>query len=337
MKKTYFAVILLVVVLLIVSLSTVNSSDMGKSGLKLAVEYNTHAASAFIAQEKGWLPDNDAFDVYVTGVALAGAITKGEVDAAYICLVPALTAYANGDVPLKIICGTHKYGYGLIVDTSRIKSPKDLENPDIRIGCVREGGTTDVFLNKVIERYSLDKEKVLKNVLRMNPAKQVMALKAKQLDAIVVPEHFTILAKQSGFEMLLKAQDVWPDLQGSVLVVTEKFLKDDPAGVKNLYKKTLQSTDYLNNYPNKAAEIVAKKLNAFQETASIKKINAGSKVLDVSPEMISRSLENISYDVNISEAGVQEVIDYLFKLGYIKKKFSASEVLIDPNTLTGGK
>ncbi len=64
----------------------------------------------------------------------------------------------------------------------------DLQKPDIRIGCVREGGAVDVFLHKMIDKYNLDESKILNNLRRMNPLKQVLAVKMGQLESAFLPE-----------------------------------------------------------------------------------------------------------------------------------------------------
>ncbi|MGB9498009.1 MAG: hypothetical protein ACKVE3_09155 [Dissulfuribacterales bacterium] len=95
-------------------------------------------------------------------MALAAALTRGDIKVAYICLIPAIIAYANGKVPIKVVAGTHKYGYGLLVDPKKIKAIKDLEKSDIHIGCPREGSPPDVLLHKMIDKYHLDESKILK-------------------------------------------------------------------------------------------------------------------------------------------------------------------------------
>lgn len=320
-------------ILLMVSCSAQEEDRTDIRDLKLAVEYNTHAACAFVAQQKGWISGSDAkngsFDFYITGVALAGALTKGEVDAAYICLVPAITAYANGKVPLKIVCGTHKYGYALVVNADRIKTVKDLEKNGIKIGCVREGGATDVFLHKILEYYSLEKDKVLPNVQRMDPAKQVMALKAQKLDAILVPEHFATLASERlDFKLLIRAQDVWPQMQGSVLVVTDKLLRDNPRAVSQLEEITSRATRYINENKKEAAASVAERLNLFLGMTELKDRSGDLALFQVDSTMIYRSFSNASYDTSVEEAEVQKVIDMLYRLGYIKESFAAKEILV---------
>ena len=143
-----------------------------------------------------------------------------------MCLIPAINVYTNAKVPIKIVAGTHKYGYGLVVNPEKIKSVKDLEEPGIRIGCVREGGAVDVLLHKTIDKYNLDEKKILNNIQRMNPPKQVLAINSGQLDASFLPEQWATMAEESGFKMLLMSQDVWPEMQGSVLVVKDELIRD---------------------------------------------------------------------------------------------------------------
>ena len=95
-----------------------------KQAIGMAVEFVDHAACAHIARNRGWFKAEGlnitAFDNYITGMALAAALTRGDIKVAYICLIPAIIAYANGKVPLKVVAGMHKYGYGLLVDPKKI-------------------------------------------------------------------------------------------------------------------------------------------------------------------------------------------------------------------------
>jgi len=163
----------------------------------MAVEFMDHAACAYISQDKGWFEEEGlnltSYESYVSGMALASALVRGDIQVAYMCLIPAINVYANAKVPIKIVAGTHKYGYGLVVNLDKIKSIKDLEKSDIRLGCVREGGAVDVLLHRTIEKYNFDEEKILSRIQRMNPPKQVMAIKTGQLDAAFLPEQWTTI------------------------------------------------------------------------------------------------------------------------------------------------
>jgi len=76
----------------------------------MAVEFMDHAAAAYIAQDKGWFEKEglylSTYESYVTGMALASGLPRGDIQVAYMCLVPAIKAYANAKVGIKVIAGT---------------------------------------------------------------------------------------------------------------------------------------------------------------------------------------------------------------------------------------
>ena len=268
-----------------------------------------------------------SYENYVTGMALASALSRGDIQVAYICLVPAINAYANAKIPIKIIAGTHKHGYGLVVNPEKIKEIRDLESSDIRIGCVREGGAVDVLLHKTIDKYNLDEKKLLPHLQRMDPAKQLLAIKMGQLDAAFLPEQWATMAEEFGFKMLLTSEDIWPDMQGSVLVVKQELIKSYPDTVRKLVEISRRATDWIKYNPEEAASIMARQLQVISETLfTHNKIeNTGS--LDITPQVLFRSMERLDYSTDINQEIVQETIDYLVKLGYIKSSFDAENIL----------
>lgn len=298
----------------------------------LAVEYCVHAACAHVAREKGWFReagiDIRSFDNYVTGMALAAALSRGDVDAAYICLIPAICAYANGGVQLKVVSGTHKYGYALAVNPVKIIKPEDLANPGIRLGCSRAGSPGDVLLQKIIARHSLHSDAVISNVRRMNPPQQLMALKMGHLDAALMPEQYPNMAVGYGFTVMHTARELWPGMQGSVLVVTEKFAAEYPDMVKNLVAVTKRATKWICANPGPAAQIVSSSLQVTGNRIFPSKAAATAEKLHVSPEAILTSLtESMICTTDIDPLQVQQTIDYLHELGYIRTRFDAARIL----------
>jgi NitT/TauT family transport system substrate-binding protein len=294
----------------------------------MAVEFMDHAACAYISQDKGWFEEEGlnlaAYESYVTGMALASALARDEIEVAYVCLVPAINVYANGGVPVKIVAGTHKYGYGLVVNPDKIKTPGDLENPGIRLGCVREGGAVDVLMHKTIDSYNLDESKILSNTQRMNPPTLVLAIKTGQLDAAFLPEQWATMAEELGFNMLLTSQDVWPDMQGSVLVVKQDLIDNHPEVVRKLVNVSQRATDWLNEHPAEAAEVVAGQLQA---TGGETEANEVITSLEITPKVLLRSMERLEYTTDIDPDIVQDTIDYIASLGYIKNSFNAADIL----------
>jgi NitT/TauT family transport system substrate-binding protein len=297
----------------------------------MAVEFTDHAASAYIAKDKGWFEEEGlkltAYESYVTGMALAAALARGDIQVADICLVPAINAYANAGVPIKVVAGTHKYGYGLVVNPDKIKTVKDLEKSDIRIGCVQVGGAVDVVLHKTIDKYGLDEDKVLNHVQRMNPPKQVLAIETGQLDAVFLPEHWATMAEEFGFKMLLTSQDVWPEMQGSVLVVKDDLINSHSDVVRKLVEVTKRATEWSNQHPQEAAEVMARQLQAAGGEALPAEVAGVVGKLEITPEVLLRSMGRLEYTTDIDPKVVQETIDYLVELGYINKSFNAEDIL----------
>ncbi len=297
----------------------------------MAVEFMDHAACAYIAQDMGWYEEGglelNAYESYVTGMALAAALGRGDIEVAYVCLVPAINAYANAGVPIKIVAGTHKYGYGLVVDPDKIKTVDDLAESGIRIGCVREGGAVDVMLHKTIDYYHLDEDKILNNIQRMNPPQQVLAIKTGQLDAAFLPEQWATMAEDLGFSMLLMSQDVWPEMQGSVLVVKQSLIDNHPEVVEKLVAVSQRATDWANEHPDEAAEIMARQLQVAGGGIFPAEVAEVAANLEITPEVVYQSMARLEYTLSIDPEIVQQTIDYLAQLGYIESSFPAEDIL----------
>lgn len=306
-------------------------NDEEKASIGMAVEFTDHAAAAYVAQDKGWFDeeglDLSAYESYVTGMALASALARGDTEVAYMCLVPAINAYANAGVPIKIVAGTHRYGYGLVVNPDRIRDIEDLEKPDIRIGCVREGGAVDVLLQRTIDEYGLDRDEILSRVQRMNPSKQMLAIQTSQIDAAFLPEQWGTMAESFGFSMLLTSQDVWPGMQGSVLVVTEELIDQHPEVVRRLVRTSQRATDWINQHPDEAATIVARQLSVTRQTVLPVEAAQVAARLEITPEVLLRSMGRLEYTTAVDPGTVQDTIDYMAELGYIKSRFEAKDIL----------
>jgi NitT/TauT family transport system substrate-binding protein len=300
--------------------------------LGVAVEFMDHAAAAYVAQEKGWFEeaglDLSTYESYVTGMALASALAREDIDVAYMCLVPAINAYANGGVPIKIVAGTHLGGYGLVVDPAVVKTVADLEKPDVRIGCVREGGAVDVLLRRTMDVYELDPDGILGKVQRMNPPKMLLAIQTGQLDAAFLPEQWSTMVEEDlGFKMLLTSQDVWPGMQGSVLVVRGALIQEHPEIVRKLVDTSQRSTAWINQHPDEAATILARQLSVTGQTVSPAEAADVAARFEITPDVLLSSMRRLEYTTEIEPGAVQEMADYMAELGYIKSSFPAEEIL----------
>jgi len=221
---------------------------------------------------------------------------------------------------------THKYGYGLVVNPVKISTATDLQKEGVRLGCPREGSASDVALHRLIDKYNLDKAKIISNTLRLSPAKQVLSLLQEELDAAMLPEHYASMAESWGYRMLLSGSEIWPDMQGSVVVVKTELIVDNPSMVRDLVRVSKAATNWVNEHPYEAATIMLHYLEITNEDLSPRNSSVLEK-LKLSPQTLQNSLKNLEYRVEIDMAEVQEAIDYLESLGYIPESFSAEKIL----------
>jgi len=275
------------------------SSDIG-----MAVEFNDHAACAYVAKENNWYEDEGinltTYESYATGMQLTSALARGDIQVAYICLSPAILAYSRG-VPLVIVAGSHKHGYGLVASPG-IENISNLNGATI--GCVREGGMVDILLNRMIREYDLKDVRIQ----RMEPLKQVIALETGRIDAAFLPEHHATVAESNGFKMLITSHELWDDMQGSVLIVKRELIDDDPETVRKLVQVTQKATDRINDDPDEAAAVLA-------------------EGLDTELEIIKKSMSRLNYTTQIDAESVQEMIDFMVELGYIEEGMRAEDML----------
>jgi NitT/TauT family transport system substrate-binding protein len=330
-KKTIVWIVIVVIItasiLSLTYLSATSSSKKRYEVVRLAVEFNDHAAPIYIAKHFDWFSEEGLnttmFNSYVTGAALADALARGDVDAAYICLGPALLSYSRG-VDIVIVAGTHFYGYA-IVSREDLTTLKQLEGR--KVGIVEAGSNADLLFNLAVEKYGLQKGKI--DVRRGNPPLLISLLLTNQVDAIVVPEHWATLAASSkGYHILLTSQDIWPDMEGSVLVVKRELLEKKPEVVKKLVEITKKGVEYIEQNKDEAAKILVEELSKASPIGvdpELVKETSGQ----LSPEIMRRSMDNLKYTVELNKDSIEKYVETLYKLGYIEKVFDVWDVVDD--------
>jgi NitT/TauT family transport system substrate-binding protein len=127
--------------------------------------------------------------------------------------------------------------------------------------------------------------------------------------------------------MLLMSQEVWPGMQGSVLVVKEELIKNHPDLVKKLVRVSQRASNWANQYREEAAEVVARQLQkAGGSLFPIEDADLVSKI-EITLKVLLKSMSRLEYTTDIDPVVVQEAIDYVAQLGYIKSSFKAGDIL----------
>ena len=269
----------------------------------MAVEFNDHSAAFWVALDKGFFKQegiNITFlKTFRTGLELAAALARGDIQVGWACLGPTIMAYSRG-VPIKIVAGTHLHGYA-ILSRPEIREVSQLNGKVV--GCPGKGSPCYLLLEMVIERYNLSDVRVKK----MPPHMILNALLTNQVDAAAIPEHYATLAESKGFKVLVRSQDIWPSMPGSVLFVREDLLERDPELVLKLVRVTKRATEYINSHFNESAEIV-------------------SRHLGITFDQAYRSMLNLNYSTQIDLDQVRRYVDLMVRYGALHRQ-------IDPRDL----
>ena len=273
----------------------------------LGVELNTHATPVWIALH------DELFSKYGvnvtkvfkfrTGLELAAALARGDVEVGWACLGPALVIIDKG-IPVKIVAKVHNHGYALVVNSSRIKSIQDLNGSVVY--SPGKGSPCYLLLLKIEDKYHIK----FKAIMFKPPATLLLELLSGEVDAAALPEHYVSVAESKGLKVLVRSQDVWPNMPGSYLVASEELLEKNPDLVKKLIKVTYEGIRKIKEDPDYAASI-------------------DSDVLGVSKDVAKHSISMLDWNTTIDIKEIQEYIDFMYEHGVLHKRLNATDIVVN--------
>jgi NitT/TauT family transport system substrate-binding protein len=94
-----------------------------------------------------------------------------------------------------------------------------------------------------------------------------------------------------------------------------------------LVRVTQKATDWVNRHPEEAAAIMARQFSINMEKVLPIKEDKTIAKFEITPEVLMRSMSRLEYTTSVNSEMVQEVIDYMTRLGYIRKSFKANDML----------
>ncbi len=296
------AVIIIVIILSTIFSTIVYNSIVSHSvgSVRFAVELNDHSAAFWVALDKGWFKAegiNVEYKTFSTGLELAAAMTKGDIDVALACIGPLLMVRAKG-VPIKLVAMTHLHGYAIVAN-SKYTSIKQLNG---KIVSVTGSGSPAWLIVKLVE----DKYNLSFNLKRMPPFVAVGALLSGKIDAASIPEHYVTLAEAMGARVLIRSQQIWTTMPGSGVAVTEDFLKHHRDLVVKIVKVIAKAVEFIREHPEEAAKIVAKHLAS----------DAG---------VMEESMKHLNYTINIDLNEISRYIYYLRKYGALESNLTVQD------------
>ncbi|MEP7215036.1 MAG: ABC transporter substrate-binding protein [Anaerolineaceae bacterium] len=240
--------------------------------------------------------------VFNAGPAAIEALFAGELDAAFIGPNPAINGFqkSNGQ-EVRIVAGAASGGALLIVrPQANINSATDLANKTI--ATPQLGNTQDVALRSYLRKNGLKPKDNGGNVtvLPTANADQLTLFQKGDIDGAWAPEPWaTRLMLEAGGKVFLDEKSLWPNGQFVTmqLVVSAKFLKENPKAVERLVRAEVKATQFINANPEKARETVNKGIEQLTGKALSKAtIDGAWKNLTFTYDPIASSLTKSARD-----------------------------------------
>jgi len=281
-------------------LSPCGLREKGRDLVRLAyLQSDLHHLPAFVALEKGFY-QQEGLSVEVSGIFKAGpelmsGFAADSLDVGYVGLSPATVAVANKTAQVKVIAQVNKNGSAIVIrKDAPFKNLTDLKGKVIAI----PGHSTiqDFLLRKALSNFRLNNNLI--TIITIKPPEMISALRSKQIDGFIAWEPYPSLAitKNLG-KVLIYSKDIWQNHPCCVLVVSKKFMENNPSKVNSLFKSHFKSIKYI-------------------ESNFMEAVNIGIKYTGMDKKIVELALQNIQFDHRITISQAIEYTEFLNKLGY---------------------
>lgn len=283
-------------------------------------------APVLIAKQKGFFREQglDAEIVeYKSGPLVHRALTSGKLDMAYIGSPPVYHWISRG-LDSRILAKVN-YGQAAVISRkdSGISRLTDLKNK--KLAGVRKGSGMDVLLRGFVlgdaARLNPDKDVEL---ISMPPEKMEAALQKKLVDAAFIWEPFTSKSLIRGnTRIIFDMNKAMPKHPWYIIMAMPDTLKKSRSSVVKVLKAHKKAVDYLNSSPSAGNDIIADafKLRTFTDVKGKK--HKGTEIVAMARSRLGWEYKLRKTDIDF----IQRMMNYSYKLGYIRKKISTSDII----------
>lgn len=283
-------------------------------------------APILVAKEKGYFKAQ-GLDVEIlqfkSGPLVHQALSAGELDMAYIGSPPVYHWYSRG-LKSRIIAKVN-YGQAAVISRkdSGVNKISDIRGK--RLAGVRKGSGMDVLLRGyVLGEAAKVKPDVDVEIKSMPPANMDAAVENKVVDAAFIWEPFTSKSLIRGnTQVIFDMNKAVPKYPWYIIMALPDTLKKKRGAVVKVLKAHKQAVDYLNSKPTAGNGIIAKAFRLGNTKDINGKIHKATEVVAMARTRLGWEYELTDKDVEF----IQRLMNYSYRLGYIKKKLNANDLI----------
>lgn len=271
------------------------------------------SAQQIIADKKGYFKEeglNISNKFIQSGGDMSSLISGGSAQVSFESPYTDIALAANG-VGIKIVAPMANIGNTQAVvagKNANIVNGKDLEGKKVGIPA---GAGVMIAIRNMCNELNVDINKI--QFVTLSPSDAIAALEKGDIDAMACWEPWISNAQNNGGKLLFSGlKSYLGDKQGDVnwmnfyttMQVSDTFLKEHPEEVKAMLRALKKATDFINENPDEAAEIIAKEINL--DAAHAKRI-------------MSQNQYKMTYDDNFANS-CGEIADFMQETNNISTK-----------------
>jgi len=225
------------------------------------------------------------------GSTATAAMIAGEMDFCQIA-GPAVVNAVVADQDLVMIAGLFNTYVTSIITNADIKTPEDLKGKALAIS--KPGGASDTELRKALKYLKLKPDEEVAIISIGEQGERLAAMETGQVVGTILSPPTTVIAKQKGYQELLKMSALNLPYQHTSLVTTKEYLQANPQIVENFLKAIVEAIYMMKQDQAGTVEVFSKYL-LLELPENEAALNETYQVLvqEVLPEMPYPSLEGI--------------------------------------------
>lgn len=240
-----------------------HSVPAGAQMTKVAIGYSGISADQlviWVAKDTGIFAKNslDAQPIYFTGgTTSVTAMVSGDTPLIQASGPGIVSAGLAGSDPVYVVGGIVSLDYWLMTQPE-IKTPEQLKGGTVAVA--RFGGAADFVARYALARLGLSPGKDVTIIQTGSTPERLAAMEARRVSGSTLVPPATFIAQRKGFHLLADVAALGLAYQHQGGVTTRKFLRENPALVRNFVKSYIEAVHRLKTDRTAGMKIAAKYL-----------------------------------------------------------------------------
>lgn len=296
------------------------------------------AAPLYVLNSAGWAREAGldlALTKFESGPPAIQALASGTLDVLFIGIAPVAVARAKG-LPVKVVAASGVGGSGFAAQPELALSfeanggdPKNAfatfrakTGRPAKIGTLPPGATPTVALRHWLARADVKNEDIQIVAMGIEAVQQAMLSGAIEGGTVLEPSLTLVQQRKPGIRAIAYATQMFPNLPGVVVSVTEPFAAAHPDTVVDIVRLSSRARDLIQSDPAKAASFVQPVLSGGLVDKSVYEAALRSPAVSfvVDPRVIvDATRASLDFEVEIGDFPKAPPIEGLFDPSYYVK------------------